>query len=175
MLEQGGLLTDFSSETNPDRENFLKRNRLIAGLSDTTVVVESAERGGALVTADIACSYGRDVYAFPGRTTDECSAGCNRMIQTNKAGLITSGQDLIRALCWDTDTTGLSVKGQLKLKLEKPDHPIVKILADRGEMQINDLAMAINLPVHQVTPILFELELAGHIIALPGGMYKLTD
>jgi hypothetical protein len=97
------------------------------------------------------------------------------MIQTNKAGLITSGQDLIRALCWDTDTTGLSVKGQLKLKLEKPDHPIVKILADRGEMQINDLAMAINLPVHQVTPILFELELAGHIIALPGGMYKLTD
>lgn len=175
MLEQGGLLTDFSSETNPDRENFLKRNRLIAGLSDTTVVVESAERGGALVTADIACSYGRDVYAFPGRPTDEYSAGCNRMIQTNKAGLITSGQDLIRALCWDTDTTGLSVKGQLKLKLEKPDHPIVKILADRGEMQINDLAMAIDLPVYQVTPMLFELELAGHVIALPGGMYKLTD
>ena len=97
------------------------------------------------------------------------------MVQTNKAGLITSGQDLIRALCWDTEATGPSVEGQLRLKLERLDYPIVKILADEGEMQINDLAMAIDLPVYQVTPMFFELELAGHVIALPGGMYKLTD
>lgn len=175
MLERGGWLTDFPSDTNPDRENFLKRNRLIAGLSDATVVVESAEKGGALVTADIAFSYGRDVYTFPGRTTDECSAGCNRMIQTNKAGLITSGHDLIRALCWDAGDTRPSVGEQLALKLEKSDHPLVNILAERGQMQINDLAIAADLPVYKVTSMLFELELAGHVMALPGGIYKLTD
>lgn len=175
MLERGGLLTDFPSETNPDRENFLKRNRLIAGLSDATVVVESAEKGGALVTADIAFSYGRDVYTFPGRTTDECSAGCNRMVQTNKAGLITSGQDLIRSLCWDVGGTGSSVGEQLTLKLDRPDHLLLNILADQGQMQINDLAVAADLPVHKVASMLFELELAGHVTALPGGIYKLTD
>ena len=101
MLNQGGLLTDFMSETTPDRENFLQRNRLIAGLADATIVVESAEKGGALVTADIAFSYGRDVYTFPGRVSDKYSIGCNRLIQTNKAGLINSAHDLITALCWD--------------------------------------------------------------------------
>lgn len=171
MLGNGGLLTEFMSATNPERENFLRRNRLIAGLSDATVIVESAEKGGSLVTADIAFSYGRDVYAFPGRATDEYSAGCNRLIQMNKAGLITSAKDLVMSLCWDADTSGR----QLSLPFaEKPDHPVIRLLAEKGEFHINQLAIEMNLPVHKLTSVLFELELDGHIKSLPGGIYKLS-
>ena len=173
MLPKGGLLTDFMSETNPDRENFLRRNRLIAGLSDATIVVESAERGGALVTADIAFSYGRDVYTFPGRVADKYSKGCNRLVQMSKAGLITSANDLITALCWDTKK---KKPKQMDLSFdEKPDHPVISLLATKGEFHINELAALMNLPIHQLSPMLFELELAGHIKALPGGIYKLTE
>ncbi|MDR3260934.1 MAG: DNA-processing protein DprA [Tannerella sp.] len=175
MLKRGGLLTDFVSGTNPNRENFLKRNRLIAGLSDATVVVESADRGGALVTADIAFSYGREVYTFPGRVSDERSKGCNRLIQTNKAGLITSSRDLILSLCWDTDAVIHTPKqAKLPFKDEKPEHPVLALLFDKGEVQINELAAAMQLPVHQLSPILFELEMAGQVKVLPGGVYKLT-
>ena len=171
MLKNGGLLTDFVSETNPDRENFLQRNRIIAGLADATIIVESAEKGGALVTADIAFSYGRDVYTFPGRVSDNFSRGCNRLVQTNKAGLITSAGDLISALCWDVTT---KQSEQLDLPFEdKPDHPILSLLAEKGEFHINELAALMNLPVHHLTSMLFELELAGHIQAMPGGIYKL--
>ncbi|MDR2233800.1 MAG: DNA-processing protein DprA [Tannerella sp.] len=171
MLKNGGLLTDFMSETNPDRENFLQRNRIIAGLADATIIVESAEKGGALVTADIAFSYGRDVYTYPGRVTDKFSKGCNRLVQLNKAGLITSAHDLISAMCWD-----VAEKRPQQLDIpftEKPDHPILTLLSEKGEFHINELAALMNLPVHHLSPMLFELELAGHIQALPGGMYKL--
>ena len=173
MLHKGGLLTEFMSETNPDRENFLQRNRLIAGLSDATIVVESAERGGALVTADIAFSYGRDVYTFPGRVADKYSKGCNRLVQMSKAGLITSANDLVTALCWDA---GKKKPKQMDLSFkEKPDHPVISLLAEKGEFHINELATSMNLPIHQLSPMLFELELAGHIKALPGGIYKLME
>lgn len=174
LHKNGGLLTDFPSETNPDRENFLQRNRLIAGLADATVVVESGEKGGALVTADIAFSYGRDVYTFPGRTTDEFSAGCNRLIQLNKAGLITSAKDLIMSLCWDINDAKKGTTQQKTIDFEKySDNPIINILAERGEIQINDLAMELNKPVHVVSSMLFELEIGGIIKAMPGGVYKL--
>ena len=101
MLERGGLLTDFPSGTNPDRQNFIRRNRIVAGLADATIVIESAEKGGSLITADIAFSYGRDVYAFPGRVTDINSKGCNGLIRQNKGGLITCADDLIMAMRWD--------------------------------------------------------------------------
>ncbi|MDR2681107.1 MAG: DNA-processing protein DprA [Tannerella sp.] len=172
MLDRGGLLTEFMSGTNPDRENFLRRNRLIAGLSDATIVVESAEKGGSLVTADIAFSYGRDVYACPGRVKDEYSAGCNRLIQMNKAGLIGSARDLVMSLCWDVDANVASRQYALPFT-EKPDHPVIRLLTDKGEFHINQLALEMNLPVHELMPVLFELELGGHIKALPGGVYKL--
>ena len=175
MLKNGGLLTDFVSNTNPDRENFLKRNRLIAGLADATIVVESAEKGGALVTANIACSYSRDIYAFPGRVNDERSIGCNRLIQNNKAGLITSAHDLIMALCWDTDIKKEQAKQKTLIFKEKPAHPILAFLTEQGESQINDIALTMDIPVHQLTTILFELEMSGHITALPGGMYKINE
>ena len=173
MIYKGGLLTDFMSETNPDRENFLQRNRLIAGLADATIVVESAEKGGSLVTADIAFSYGRDVYAFPGRITDNCSSGCNRLIQMNKAGLISSAKDLVMSLCWDSDAKALNKQPLLPFP-EKPDHPVIRLLEEKGEFHVNQLATEMNLPIHKLTPTLFELELEGYIKALPGGLYKLT-
>ena len=174
MLKKGGLLTDFMSETTPDRENFLRRNRLIAGLADATIVVESAEKGGALVTADIAFSYGRDVYTFPGRVSDKYSIGCNRLIQTNKAGLISSAHDLITALCWDVKPNRKKPE-QIRIPFEeKSSHPIISLLAEKGEFQINDLTSKMDLPIHQISSMLFELELAGHIKALPGGVYRLN-
>jgi DNA processing protein len=173
MLKTGGLLTDFASETNPDRENFIRRNRLIAGLADVTVVVESAEKGGSLITADIAFSYGRDVYTFPGRVTDELSAGCNRLIQMNKAGLITSAKDLVVSLCWDAAAQKSPVQQTIPFQ-EKPDHPVIRLLAEKGQFQINELAVEMNIPVHKLSSILFELELDGHIKASPGGIYTLN-
>jgi DNA processing protein len=173
MFQRGGLLTDFMSETNPDRENFLRRNRLIAGLADATIVVESAEKGGSLVTADIAFSYGRDVYTFPGRITDTFSSGCNRLIQMNKAGLISSAKDLVMSLCWDTDVK-TCFQQDLFSSTEKPDHPIIRLLQEKGEFHINSLAMEMDMPIHKLTPTLFELEMDGHIKAFPGGIYKLT-
>ena len=173
MIKRGGLLTDFKSETNPDRENFLQRNRLIAGLSDASIVVESAMKGGSLVTADIAFSYGRDVFAFPGRTADNFSLGCNRLIQMNKAGLISSAKDLVMSLCWDSDAKVVNKQTKLPFP-EKPDHPVIRLLEEKGEFHVNQLAMEMNLPIHKLTPTLFELELEGHIKALPGGIYRLT-
>jgi DNA processing protein len=173
MLNSGGLLTEFMSATNPDRENFLRRNRIIAGLSDATIIIESAEKGGSLVTADIAFSYGRDVYAFPGRVTDECSVGCNRLIQMNKAGLISSAKDLVMSLCWDVNANASDRQFSLPFP-KKPDHPVIRLLEEKGEFHINQLAIEMNLPIHKLTSVLFELELDGHIKSLPGGIYKLS-
>jgi DNA processing protein len=174
MIQKGGLLTDFMSGTNPDRENFLRRNRLIAGLADATIVVESAGKGGALVTADIAFSYGRDVYTFPGRIADKYSIGCNRLIQMNKAGLITSAHDLITALCWDVKPKNKLPEQKMISFEDKPDHPVLSLLAEKPELQINDLATLMNLPIHHLSSMLFELEMAGHIKAFPGGIYKMN-
>jgi len=173
MLTHGGLLTDFMSGTNPDRKNFLQRNRLIAGLADATVIIESAMKGGSLVTADIAFSYGRDVFAFPGRTTDEFSSGCNRLIQINKAGLINSAKDLVVSLCWDTGSASTAQPALFSFS-EKPDHPIIRLLQEKGEFHVNRLAIEMDIPIHKLTSVLFELEMEGHIKAFPGGVYKLT-
>ena len=173
MLSHGGLLTDFMSETTPERENFLRRNRLIAGLADATIIIESAEKGGSLVTADIAFSYSRDVFAFPGRITDHFSLGCNRLIQINKAGLITSAQDIVKALSWDTDANFTEQPSLFSL-LEKPDHPIIRLLQKKGEFHVNELAIEMDMPIHKLTPTLFELEMEGYIKAFPGGIYRLT-
>jgi DNA processing protein len=173
MLDNGGLLTEFMSKTTPDRENFLRRNRIIAGLSDATVVVESGVKGGSLVTADIAVSYNRDVYAVPGRVTDGNSAGCNRLILTNKAGLICSAKDLILAMRWDVGLKGMNQQPTLPFP-EKPDHPMIRLLEKNGSLHINRLAAEMELPVHKITAILFELEFEGHIKALPGGIYTLS-
>jgi DNA processing protein len=173
MLEQGGLLTDFPSGTDPDRPNFLCRNRIIAGLSDCTVVIESAKKGGSLVTADIAFSYGREVYCFPGRVNDHRSKGCNNLIRENKAGLITSAEDLLAALCWDTSTkpiqTVLSFTEQEDINEQ---NPVLQLLQKKETMHINQLALNLNISIQQLSALLFELEMEGKIKSMPGNMYK---
>lgn len=176
MLGTGGLLTDFPSGTDPDRPNFLKRNRIVAGLSDCTIVVESAEKGGSLVTADIAFSYGRDVYSFPGRVGDSHSKGCNNLIRQNKAGLITSAEDLLSALCWDVRTTATPVQTELLFSdmdaSASEQNPVLALIRTRKEVHINELALALDMPVQQLSTLLFELEINGKIKALPGNVYK---
>lgn len=177
MLEQGGLLTDFPSGTEPDRPNFLCRNRIIAGLSDCTIVVESAKKGGSLVTADIAFSYGRDVYCFPGRAYDRQSEGCNDLIRENKAGLITNAKDLLSALCWDTHSNTAPIQTELSFfntEPENEENPILKILQKEERIHINQLALALNIPIQQLSTLLFELEINGKIKAIPGNVYKLA-
>ena len=174
MLDRGGLLTDFPSGTNPDRQNFIRRNRIVAGLADATIVIESAEKGGSLITADIAFSYGRDVYAFPGRVTDINSKGCNSLIRQNKGGLITCADDLIMAMRWDVaqKADALPVQTQLLFPENEESERILSFLETQKESHINELSVALNLPVHQLSSLLFELELDGKIKSMPGSIYK---
>ena len=175
MLQHGGLLTDFPSGTEPEKPNFIRRNRIVAGLADATVVIESAEKGGSLITADIACSYSRDVYCFPGRINDTHSKGCNYLIKENKAGLITSATDLLSALCWTPkpETTKI-ITSQTELFFPENDlnSEIAAIILKKGEIHINQLALLTDIPVHQLSTLLFELEMNGTVRALPGNIYK---
>lgn len=176
MLSKGGILTDFPSETNPDKPNFVRRNRIVAGLADATIVVESADKGGSLITADIAFSYGRDVFTFPGRITDLNSMGCNALIRQNKAALITSATDLISALCWDVEQKShpLPEQTQILFTENENDAPITALIRKEKEIHINQLAIALDMPVHQLSSLLFEMEMNGIIKALPGNRYKLV-
>lgn len=176
MLTQGGLLTEFMSGTNPDKQNFVKRNRIVAGISDATLIVESAEKGGSLITAGIAESYNRDCFAFPGRIDAPYSAGCNRLIGTNRASLLQSAEEFVQAMNWDTPAaqTLPVIQRQLFPELSPDEEQIVRLLEARTEgIQINALVVASNIPVNRITSILFELELKGIVRTMAGGMYKL--
>lgn len=174
MLQQGGLLTDFISQTNPDRQNFVKRNRIVAGISDCTVVVESAGKGGALITANVADSYNRDVFAFPGKATDAYSQGCNALIKYKKAALITCADDLLREMCWHPgETSKPAVQRSIFVDLTPEEKTVVDRLSQVESMQLNLLAIELNLPVSQLSALLFELEMKGVVRCLPGGLYRL--
>lgn len=176
MLKRGGLLTDFPTGTNPDRPNFVRRNRIVAGLSEATLVVESAEKGGSLITADLADSYGREVFAFPGRVNDFYSAGCNGLIRQNKAALIIDAVSLVEALRWDVREPSRSLPQQTQLLFPEGEENgrILHWLGQQGKAHINEIALAMNIPVSQLAPLLFELEMNGQIRSLPGGMYQLV-
>ena len=174
MLENGGLLTDFPSQTTPDKQNFIKRNRIVAGLSDATIVIESAEKGGSLITSDIAFSYGRDVYAFPGRTNDAASKGCNDLIRQNKAGLITSADDLIMALCWDLEEKKKeAVQTTLYFDLTAEQQQVMALI-ETEDQRIDELAELLKLPIHELSATLFDLEMRGMIKNMPGGVYRMV-
>jgi len=176
MINAGGLLTDFISETNPDRQNFVKRNRIVAGISDCTVVVESAEKGGALITANIADSYNRDVFAFPGKNCDKYSKGCNSLIKYKKAALVTSAEDIFREMNWNNSLESerpQTVQRSLFLELNPEEQKVMEILSKAGSMQLNLLAIELNQPVSRLSVILFELEMNGMVRCKPGGMYGL--
>jgi len=178
MLSQGGLVTEFMSGTNADKVNFVRRNRIIAGMSDATIVVESAAKGGSLITASITRSYGRDVFAFPGAVGSSYSEGCNNLIRDNGAALITSAEDFVHAMGWNDDavlckakTTG--IERQLFPALDSDEQAIVDLLNHTNDLQINIITVKTGLPVSRVTAILFQLEMKGVIKPLAGGMYHL--
>ncbi|MGB4776118.1 MAG: DNA-processing protein DprA [Daejeonella sp.] len=175
MLENGGLLTEFLSETKPDRENFPKRNRIIAGLADVTIVVEATIKGGALITAEIANSYNRDVFAYPGRINDEYSSGCNYLIKTNRANLISKVADLEYILGW-SETKSKKTKPQLSLLLNlNPDEQnIADILVEKDTVAVDDLALLCKIPQSKLAVTILGMEMQGIIIALPGKRYKLA-
>ena len=174
MVHNGGLLTEFLPGTNPDRENFPKRNRIIAGIADVTVVVEASLKGGALITAEIANSYNKDVYAFPGRTNDEFSEGCNFLIKTNRAGLINNPMDLIYYLGWDAESEKKeSVQVKMPLNLTK-DEQLIYNLLEVEALGIDELSLRINIAQSKLAIILLTLEMQGVIVSLPGKLYKLA-
>lgn len=175
MLKNGGLLTEFLPDTKPDRENFPKRNRIIAGMADVTIVVEASIKGGALITAEIANSYNRDVYAFPGRVNDEFSEGCNFLIKTNRAGLINHPKDLVYYLGWDVEEPSKKevVQIQLPLDLSKDERLVGEMLKD-SPLSVDDIAIKTNIAQSKLAIILLTLEMKGLIVALPGKLFKLA-
>lgn len=178
MVKNGGLLTEFLTNTNADKLNFVRRNRIVAGISDACVVVESAAHGGGLITASIANSYGRDVFAFPGAVEAPYSEGCNHLIRDNKAALITSALDFVRAMNWEDELRcrqkgRLAVERQLFPDLSAEEQRIVATLQKHNDLQINMLSVQAGIPISHLTSLLFQLEMKGVIKMLAGGTYHL--
>lgn len=174
MIEQGGLLTDFISKTNPDAQNFPKRNRIIAGLADATLVIESASKGGSLITADIANSYSRDVFAVPGRPGDKYSKGCNFLIRSNRAALVETANDIRYLLGWDTVKEAKSVQHKLFIDLKPEEELLVEIIRQEKEPTIDRIALKAQMPMSKVSATLLNLEFEGLIRCLPGKMFKIV-
>lgn len=151
---------------------FVARNRIVAGLADAVIIVESREKGGALITAGIAESYHRDVFALPGSIQSESSAGCNHLIRRNRAALITSADDLVEAMCWNAPRKQ-AVQRSLFPELTDEEQVVTNYLTQKGEGQINRMTVDLNRPLSQLLSILVELEFKGVVKALPGGIYKL--
>lgn len=175
MLQHGGLLTEFMSGTQPDRQNFPKRNRIVAGLADVVVVVESGIKGGSLITADIANSYHKDVLAFPGRCKDTQSEGCNWLIQSNRANLICSGSDVIRFMNWD-DHGRTKNAHQLRLfeELSEAERHIVEIVQENPMITMDGFAGRTTLRPSHLPGILLGLEIKGIVRVLPGNRYQVS-
>ena len=176
MMNHGGLLTEFMSGTNPDRQNFVKRNRIVAGMSDATIVVESAIKGGALITAELAESYHRYCFAFPGRTKDPYSAGCNELIRSNRASLLLSAEDFVKAMGWNPSNNSApkTIQRELFPDLNEEETKIVEALQRNPDgMQVNILVVETNIPINRMSALLFELEMKGVVRALAGGVYRL--
>lgn len=174
MMDHGGLLTDYMSKTNPDRENFPKRNRIIAGVSDATIVVEAGKKGGALITAEIANSYNRDVFSVPGRIGDTFSEGCNFLIKTNKAALVQSAEDVAYIMGWELPGAEKKKKQrELFVVFTEDEEKVVKVLRDENLPGIDKIIQQTGLPTSKVAAALLNLEFQGLLRALPGKVYKL--
>ena len=175
MMEQGGLLTEFPSGTNPDRENFPARNRVVAGMVDALIVVETAIKGGAMITADIAASYARDVFAVPGRLNDPLSAGCLKLIEWLKAAVYPSAPSFARNLGWETEGVPVKVQArQLSLELSGEEQRLYELLPASGPLSIEDIYRATGLPPGVISSTLLELEFKGLVKVLPGSRFQRT-
>ena len=178
MLSQGGLLTEFMSRTNADKVNFVRRNRIVAGMSDACILVESAAHGGGLITADISREYGRDVFAFPGRVGDPYSEGCNNLISDNGAALLTDAAAFVKAIGWEGDTALAKARKegidrQMFASLSEEEERVVRVLQNNNDLHLNMLSVQSGIAVNKLTGILFELEMKGVVRTMAGGMYHL--
>jgi len=177
MLENGGLLSEYPSGTIPDRENFPQRNRIVAGIADATIVVEAGIKGGALITAEIANSYNRDVFAFPGRIGDDYSEGCNFLIRNNKAQLLTCAADLAYSLGWEKGENAKPAVEQFVLPFDLlPDESLILnfIKQNNGPLAIDDLSLKTNMPTSKLAMNLLNMEMQGYIRTLPGKTYCIS-
>jgi DNA processing protein len=172
MTENGGLLTEFISNTKPDRENFPKRNRIVAGMSDAIIVVESGRKGGAIITADLGNSYNRDVFAVPGRSGDEFSIGCNYLIRTNRAALIENGSNLTYFMGWEKSDVKTSVQQKLFVDLSDDEQCVFDCVSQHKEISIDRISIITAIKPSIVASTLLKLEFEGMIKALPGKLFK---
>ena len=172
MEEHGGFMTEFWSSSNPEKENFVRRNRIVAGISEATIVIESAERGGSLITANIANDYNRDVFAVPGRVTDKYSAGCNNLIKTQKANVLTSAADLVYILNWDIERKVKPVQKQLFVTLELEEQKVYDYLLKNGKELMDIIALRCDFPIYKISGMLLNMELKGVIRPLPGKLFE---
>lgn len=175
MEENGGFLTEFWSNSDPEKENFVKRNRIVAGMSEATVVIESAEKGGSLITAIMANEYNRDVFAVPGRTSDKYSQGCNNLIKTQRANLMTSAADLVYILNWEIASHTRNdnvVQKQLFVSLDNDEQKIYDYLQKNGKQLLDIIALECNFPIFRISSLLLNLELKGVIRPLPGKLFE---
>ena len=178
IIKQGVLLSEYPIGIFPDRHHFISRNRIIAGLSDATIIIESAAKGGALITADLANDYNRECFALPGRYQDTFSAGCNKLIKENKAQIIESAIDFIEAMNWGESNIPKQKESQLSLftqELTKEEATIIQQIKDKGPISIDYLAQITQLEVYKLHPILFELEMKGLIRSSGGSSYQLNN
>jgi DNA processing protein len=172
ILKQGALLTDFLSDTRPEKNNFLRRNRIIAGLSEATLVVESGMKGGALITAELAASYNREVFAVPGRAIDTYSAGCNRLIQNNIAALVESGSDIEKQLGWESTTRYEEAKKTINTLLTEKEKLIIRAITEEPELGQEIISIRTGIPLHTLAGHLLQMELRGLVTQLPGNLYR---
>lgn len=170
IKHNGMLLTEYTSQDRILKHNFIARNRIVAALADCTIVVESAEKGGAMITAGIAGSYNRDVFAVPGRTSDQYSAGCNRLIKNQSACMITCADDIIRAMNWETKCHNPK-EMQLFPDITEEEQTVINVFAAENELHINKLNASLDMPVSKILSLLIELEFKGVIQTLPGARY----
>lgn len=174
MEENGGFFTEFWSTSNPDKENFVKRNRIVAGLAEATVIIESADKGGSLITANIANDYNRDVFAVPGRITDKYSQGCNDLIKSQRAHLLTSAADLLYILNWEVEEKQpkKAVQKQLFVTLEPEEQKVYDFLQKSGKELMDIIALQCEMPIFKLSSLLLTMELKGVIRPLPGKMFE---
>lgn len=178
MTRNGGLLTEFMTHTNADKINFVRRNRIVAGMSDACILVESAARGGGLITADISRGYNREVFAFPGRVGDIYSEGCNNLIRNNTAMLLTNAEDFIKTMGWEGDSTLAKareegIEREMFPNLSPEEQTVVRVLTANNDLHLNMLSAQTGIPVSRLTAVLFEMEMKGLLKNMAGGLYHL--
>ncbi len=173
ILQDGGLLTEFRNGTKPDKFNFPQRNRIVAGMADATIVIETAIKGGSMITAELANNYNRDVFALPGRTTDTKSAGCNYLIQNNKAILFTDTKEMLESLGWQSKKINKKQQKELFIELSDDEKIIINLLKEKEASHIDEINIKSNLSSSSVAAAILNLELQNVITGLPGKMYKL--